>query len=423
MTLFKFIHAADVHLDSPLRGLSRYESAPVDSIRNACRRAFENLVDLAIEEQVAFVLLAGDLYDGDWKDYSTGLFLSQQMGRLGQHNISVFTVAGNHDAANRMTKALDGPANMRILSSRKVETITLDDLAVAIHGRSFGMQHVDENLAAGFTAAEKGVFNIGLLHTSLDGREGHAVYAPCTVDDLHSKGYQYWALGHIHKQEYVSKSPWIVFPGCIQGRHIRETGAKGCILVTVEDGTVSDVDSFSLDILRWVLCNVDLTDVIEIKEVLDRARKAIQLERASAGGRPIAMRIRFSGATALSDELASHPKRFEQQIKALGAEIAGDDLWIERVENVAIGKLDLVTALSEESAFGKLLQEILATPGNPDEIDGLKTVIADLRQKIPPETFSTDSFLNLDDHQTVERLVDEAKQMLVGRLLTVGGEK
>jgi len=421
--MFKFIHAADIHLDSPLRGLSRYESAPAESIRDACRRAFENLVDLAIEEKASFVLLAGDLYDGDWKDYSTGIFLSQQMGRLGQHNISVFTVAGNHDAANRMTKALDSPANMTILSSRKVETIKLDDLSVAIHGRSFGTQHVDENFAAGFAAAEKGMFNIGLLHTSLDGREGHAVYAPCSINDLHSKGYQYWALGHIHKQEFVSKDPWIVFPGCIQGRHIRETGAKGCVLVTVEDGTISKVEKFPLDVLRWALCSVDLTDATEMREVLERARKAIETKRGSADGRPIAMRIRFEGATSISDELAAYPERFEQQIKSLGAEIAGDDLWIERVENAVVGKLDLDSTLSDDSAFGKLLKDILVTPGNPDEISGLKDVIADLRQKIPSEAFGADSVLNLDENQTVERLVEEAKRMLVGRLLITGGAK
>ncbi len=421
--MFKFIHAADVHLDSPLRGLSRYESAPAESIRDACRRAFENLVDLAIEEKVAFVLLAGDLYDGDWKDYNTGIFLSQQIGRLGQHNILVFTVAGNHDAANRMTKALDCPTNMSILSSRKVETIKLDDLSVAIHGRSFGTQHVDENLAAGFAAAQKGMFNIGLLHTSLDGREGHAVYAPCSIDDLRSRGYQYWALGHIHKQEFVLEDPWIVFPGCVQGRHIRETGAKGCVLVTVEGGTVSEVERLPLDVLRWVLCSVDLADVAEMREVLECTRKAIENERTSADGRPIAMRIRFEGATTISDELAAYPERFKQQIKALGAEIAGDDLWIERVENAAVGKLDLDSALSDDSTFGKLLKEILATPGNPNEIGGLKDVIADLRQKIPSEAFSADSVLNLDENQTVERLVEEAKQMLVGRLLTVGGAK
>lgn len=421
--MFKFIHAADIHLDSPLRGLSRYESAPVESIRNACRRAFENLVDLAIEERVSFLLLAGDLYDGDWKDYSTGIFLNQQMGRLGHHNIPVFTVFGNHDAANRISKALDSPANMTIFSSRKVETIKLDHLAVAIHGRSFATQHVDENLVSGFAVAEKDMFNIGLLHTSLDGREGHALYAPCTTDDLRSRGYQYWALGHIHKQEFVLEEPWIVFPGSIQGRHIRETGAKGCVLVTVEEARVCKVERFSLDVLRWVLCSVDLTDAAEVREVLELTRKAIEEERRSAEGRPIAMRIRFKGATTISDELAAYPERFEHQIKALGAEIAGDDLWIERVENATVGKLDFDSTLSENSALGKLLREILATPGNPEEIVGLKDVIADLRQKIPSEAFGADSVLNLDDKQTVERLVEEARQMLVGRLLTVEGAK
>jgi len=421
--MFKFIHAADVHLDSPLRGLSRYESAPAESIRNACRRAFENLVDLAIEEKVSFVLLAGDLYDGDWKDYSTGIFLSRQMGRLGQHGISVFAVAGNHDAANRMTKALDPPPNMRILSSRKVETIRLDELGVAIHGRSFGTQHVDENLAAGFLAAERGIFNIGLLHTSLDGREGHAVYAPCSADDLCAKGYQYWALGHIHTQEFVSEDPWIVFPGCIQGRHIRESGAKGCVLVTVEDAAVSAVEKCPVDVLRWVECSVDLTDTAEMREVLELARKTIENQSQSADGRPIAMRIRFEGVSSIADELSAFPERFEQQIKAIGAEIAGDGLWIERVENAAVGRLDFESAYSEDSAFGKLLRDILSTPQNPDEISGLRDVIADLRQKIPSEAFGAKSALNLDENQTIKRLVDEAKHMLVGRLLTGGGVK
>ena len=421
--MFKFIHAADIHLDSPLRGLSRYESAPAESIRDACRRAFENLVDLAIDEKVSFVLLAGDLYDGDWKDYSTGIFLSKQMGRLGQHNISVFAVSGNHDAANRMTKALDTPANMTILSSLKTETVRLDDLGVAIHGRSFGTQHVDENLAAGFPDAEKGLFNIGLLHTSLDGREGHAVYAPCSADDLLSKGYQYWALGHIHKQETISRDPWIVFPGCIQGRHIRETDAKGCVLVTIEDGPVISVDNHQLDVLRWVECIVDLTDSVEMQEILERTRVSVENARSSGDGLPIAMRIRFEGATLLSDELAAYPERFEQQIKAFGAELAGDELWIERVENATVGKLDLESALSDDNALGKLLQDILATSDNPDEIDGLNDIIAGIRQKIPAEVFDSESVLDLGEPQTVERLLSEAKHLLIGRLLTVEGTK
>lgn len=420
--MFKFIHAADIHLDSPLRGLSRYESAPVETIRSACRRAFENLVDLAIEEKVAFVLLAGDLYDGDWKDYSTGIYLSRQIGRLSQYGIMVYAVAGNHDAANKMTKALDTPSNLKILSARKVETIKLDEVAVAIHGQSFGTQHVDKNLAAGYPAAEKGLFNVGLLHTSLDGREGHAVYAPCGLDDLRSKGYQYWALGHIHKQEIVSEDPLVVFSGCIQGRHIRETGSKGCMLVYVEDGGITDVEKTALDVLRWIRCTVDLTDVSDLQEVLARTRKSIEDQRAAAEGRLIALRIRYEGATAISQELFAYPERFEQQIRALGAEIGGDDLWVERIENAVTGKLDLNSVLTEDSTLATLLAEILATPDNPDEIARLKDVLELLRQKIPPDVFGADSILNLDDPQTIVRLVDEAKHMLIGRLLTVGGE-
>jgi len=421
--MFKFIHAADIHLDSPLSGLSRYESAPVESIRGACRRAFKNLIDVAIEEKVAFVILAGDLYDGDWKDYNTGIFLSQQMGRLGQHGIQVFVVAGNHDAENRMIKTLNCPSNMKILSNRKAETIKIDALAVAIHGRSFSTRHVDENLADSFGISEKGMFNIGLLHTSLDGREGHAVYAPCTLDDLRSKGYQYWALGHVHKQEIVSEEPWIVYPGCIQGRHIRETGPKGCILVTVEDGDVFEVEKIALDVMRWVQCDVDLTDVEDMREGLEIIRQAIEKGTISAADRPVAMRLRFHGATRISDELAAYPERLEQQIRALGAEIAGENLWIERVENAVIGKLDLDSSLEDDTAFGKLLRGIWDTPCNAEEINGLKDMMADLRQKMPSDAFGPDSALNLDEEPIVQRLIEEAKHMLIGRLLTKRGAK
>ncbi|MBU0654538.1 MAG: DNA repair exonuclease [Gammaproteobacteria bacterium] len=417
--MFKFIHAADIHLDSPLRGLSRHDSAPVESIRGACRRAFENLIDRAIEERVAFVLLAGDIYDGDWKDYSTGIFLSRQIGRLGQHNIKVFAVAGNHDAANRMTKALDSPANMQILSSRKVETVILDDLGAVIHGRSFGTQHVHDNLAAGFAPAAKGMFNIGLLHTSLDGREGHAPYAPCSVDDLCSKGYHYWALGHVHQQEFVSRDPWIVFPGCIQGRHSRETGAKGCVLVTVEDGAVSEVETIPLDVVRWALRRIDLSGTTDMREVLECTRKAIADELAAADGCTLALRIRLEGASNMADRLSAYPERLEQQIRALAAEMAGDEVWVERVENAVTGKLDLDTALADDNALARLLNDILAMSDHPDDVDGLQEVIVELRQKVPPEVFATESALNLADAHTIGRLVKEAKHLLVGRLLTV----
>jgi hypothetical protein len=160
-----------------------------------------------------------------------------------------------------------------------------------------------------------------------------------------------------------------------------------------------------------------------MREVLECARKIIEYEITSAEGLPIAMRIRFNGATPISDELSAYPERFEQRIIALGAEIASDELWIERVENATVGKLDLDSTLCDDSAFSILLKDILAISNNPDDIDGLKDVLTDLRQKIPSEAFRENSVLNLDENKTVERLVDEAKHMLVGRLLTAGGAK
>src|SRR3974390_1395346 len=132
-----FLHAADIHLDSPLNGLERYENAPVDRIRGATRRAFTRLIDLAIDKRVDFVLLAGDLYDGDWRDYNTGLFLARELRRLRDCHIPVFLIAGNHDAANKMTRSLRLPDNVRFFSQDRPETVALDALDVAIHGQSF----------------------------------------------------------------------------------------------------------------------------------------------------------------------------------------------------------------------------------------------------------------------------------------------
>ncbi|MCP5049968.1 MAG: DNA repair exonuclease, partial [bacterium] len=235
------MHTADIHLDSPLHRLEAYEGAPVEEVRQASRRAFENLIDFAVGESVDFVLIAGDLFDGDWKDYNTGLYFIRQVHRLKQADIYVFIISGNHDAAGRMTRVLPYLENVGVFSHKKPETKTLDTLKVAIHGQSFSTSAVTDNMALAYPDPVPGYFNIGLLHTSLNGREGHENYAPCTVEDLKNRGYDYWALGHVHQSEIVSSDPFIVFPGCIQGRHIRETGDKGGVLVTVESGSAPEV--------------------------------------------------------------------------------------------------------------------------------------------------------------------------------------
>src|ERR1039458_4377926 len=268
--MFQFIHAADIHLDSPLRGLSSFEGEPVEQIRTAARRAFESLVHLAIRESVAFVVIAGDLWDGDWPDAGPGLFFIKQAKRLRQADIPVYVVKGNHDAENALTRELRYPDNVHFFGHLRPETAPrgerehfdarLKQLNVAIHGQSFREANITGDLAAVYPAPVPGAFNIGLLHTCLDGDSRHYASAPASVDALAAKGYQYWALGHVHQRRAVERNGVpIVFPGNLQGRYIPETGPKGCELVTVDDGgrTVSPFER--LDVVRGLEEAVDLS--------------------------------------------------------------------------------------------------------------------------------------------------------------------
>ena len=174
----RFIHAADVHIDTPLVGLRAYKDAPAEQLRNATRDAFTELVTLAIDEQVDFMVIAGDLYDSTWPDFSTGLYFCGQMGRLNQANIPVYVLFGNHDAESEMTLKLKLPPNVRTFSAKKPETHLIDDLKVALHGRSFKTKAVTENTVTGYPAPVPGYVNIGVLHTALEGSAAHANYAP-----------------------------------------------------------------------------------------------------------------------------------------------------------------------------------------------------------------------------------------------------
>ena len=357
--MFRFIHAADPHLDSPLRGLEAHDGAPVQLLRGATRRAFENLVTLAIDEKIDFLLIAGDLYDGDWKDYNTGLFFRSQMVRLHHSGIPVYLIAGNHDAASVISRKLTLTENVRVFSTRTAETMEVPGLPAVIHGRGFPHRAVPENLALDYPAAVSGKFNIGLLHTSLNGRPGHDTYAPCSVQDLQAKGYAYWALGHIHQPEVISKKPWIVFAGNCQGRHARETGPRGCYLVTVNDHLdVESADWRNLDVVRWEVVEVDLTDMEEEPEVLRRIRDALTRAVENAEGRLLATRILLTGASPLHGTLVRDINRIRAETEAIAQDFGGDAIWIERIK-VATSPVYDPGELAERDALTKMVLESL----------------------------------------------------------------
>ena len=188
---------------------------------------------------------------------------------------------------------------------------------MAIHGQGFASRAVTENLAAAYPVADPALFHVGLLHTSLNGREGHATYAPTSSEVLTQKGYQYWALGHVHKREVVSKDPWIVFPGNLQGRNAREVGPKGCTLVTVEDGAISHIEERHVDVLRWSVCRVDVNDVTTTNDMLDRVSRALTADANHVEGRVLAARVAVIGRAACHDEIAANTDHWIEEIRAL----------------------------------------------------------------------------------------------------------
>ncbi len=413
--MFKFLHAADIHLDSPLRGLEQYEGAPVERMRQATRRALENLVRLAVEERVAFVILAGDLYDGDWRDYQTGLFLVRQMSLLHEAGIKVFVISGNHDAENKMTRSLQIPTLHRFKTDQ-AGTEHLKDWDVALHGQGFATAAVKDNLVPGYPKATPGCFNIGILHTGLDGREGHARYAPCVLDDLRSRGYDYWALGHVHKRDIVDEAPFVVFPGNIQGRHIREDGPKGCLIVTVDRAQVQDCRFEALDVVRWKRCQVDAAGAADLDDVLDRTVESLTSLTQSADDRLLAVRVEIRGACKAHNVLVAQARHVEQEVRSLALQHVGDLAWIEKVkfETTIPGQSQ---SFAEDGPLEELHSLIQELRDNEASLKEWAAPLDELKKKLPLDLQGDD--LPLDDPANLRRLLDQVEPLLLERLLNV----
>jgi DNA repair protein SbcD/Mre11 len=386
MTSFRFIHTADIHLDSPLRGLAGYDGPAVECIRTATRQAFDNLMSEAIDQKIDFVVIAGDLYDGDWRDYQTGLFFARQMGRLSKAKIPAFVLYGNHDAESQITRRLSMPEGVNVFSARKPESFTLSELGVALHGQSFRQRDVTDNLAATYPVPVNGVFNIGVLHTGMGGMDGHANYAPCTIDDLVTKGYDYWALGHVHHGVVLHQNPHVVFPGNLQGRHIREAGPKGAYLVSVEDREIVEFGPLHTDVVRWAHLQVSVDGCDRNAEALERVRKAVeQAIDDGADSRLLACRIELTGRTEIHGHLLISTEHLlaEAQAAALGF---GDAVaWIERVVVSTEPMLDPEALAGREDALGELHRMLGDAAADPELLGQLDADVGELVRKLPPE--------------------------------------
>ncbi len=421
----KFLHTADIHLDSPLTGLSAAGDCPLDRLRESTRRALANLIDHALAEAVDFVVIAGDLYDGTWRDFTTGLYFARQMARLDQAGIPAYVVLGNHDAESRLTRTLRLPENVHVFPADRAETVFFPDRSVALHGRSFPTAAVSENFALAYPPAAPGCFNIGLLHTAAGGREAHANYAPCALPDLLAKGYDYWALGHVHAREVLHEHPHIVFPGNLQGRHIRETGPKGFTMVRVDEGRVVAADPVAADVVRWLRCPVDLAGAADLHDAIDTIEAALRSVLDEAEDRLAVVRLVLEGASPAHAHLAVQRDRLIAECHAAASRVSSD-LWIEKVEVGTRALFDRDAAAARADAIGALIRSVDTLAADGDARAALAVELDELVSRLPDE-------LKADWSQTptaptgaariagsrLDRVIAAARSLLTARILDV----
>jgi len=417
----RFIHTADIHLDSPFAGLSDKTDAPVERLKGSTRRALSNLVDYAIQEAIDFVVVAGDLYDGDWKDYPTGLFFVEQMSRLGRASIPVYVLHGNHDAQSKITRSLTMPENVYVFPAKRPHTHHLREHHVALHGQSFPTPAVADNLARTYPEAVRGCFNIGVLHTAAGGREGHANYAPCAVDDLLAKDYDYWALGHVHAREVVHEHPHVVFPGNLQGRNIRETGSKGFTVVTVEEQCIKTVEHVPADVVRWSRADVDATGCIDTDEAIGRAAKVFADEAEKADGRLLVLRVTFAGRTGLDGYFRDHPDALLADCRATASAVS-EDIWIEKIRAETTAVHDVNLAASRPDAIGALVRSVDDLKEDHAGLAALAAELEKLLTRMPEELGRDAASIKQLDGDRLAAIVEDAKVLLVNRLLEAAAE-
>jgi exonuclease SbcD len=416
MNSYKILHCADLHLGSPLRGLEADPDAPAALIRDAARQALTNLVDFAIAEQVSVVLIAGDLFDGQWQHVPTSRFLTAELTRLAMAGIHTVAVSGNHDAESTISSPARWPIQARMLRADKAETVSFDELGLHIHGRSFPARAVPDSFLPNFPDRKPGAMNIGLLHSSATGSDSHASYAPCTVEEMKALGYEYWALGHIHKRTEISRDPWIVFPGNLQGRHSGETGEKGATLIHVTAGAITDVAHHTLDVVRWARIKADITGATDQDAALTIIRHDIADALQAASPRLLAARLLVHGQTEAHADLLRDSAATREKIRGEAAAAGGAGrLWLEKIDIETEPQTARTPATELEHL---LLREIQAPPAETITAPmqkwaaGLLDKYGPLRAEIANET----GMIQLANGVIAPELMHAARALLDARL-------
>lgn len=374
--MIKLIHTADVHLDSPLQTLALRDSELQEKVQGASRNAFTRIVEQALEQQVAAVLISGDLFDRTARSPKTAAFLLAELTRLKEADIKVFYIKGNHDAQNPLTGETTLPENVHVFDGEG-DKVQLEGAEVWIHGVSFSGKKAEKSLLGKFAAPVPDAINIGLLHTSLNGSASHDVYAPCSVQELTDTGFNYWALGHIHKRQVHSEAPWIVMPGIPQGRDIGEPGPQSATLITIDEGniTTSEFPTSSIEFTSLLLDVGELDDAMELQAL---AKSELQKLADSLHSDDAVVRVRLQGQSAFRWQWLRDRDQWEETFN-LTCRGTGR-LWMEKlIFEVA----DIPKAVADKSALGELAEIMSAMRSEDAFADNSVELINEILSALP----------------------------------------
>lgn len=401
----KILHTADIHLDSPLRSLAMRDPDLKEQVQTATRSAFTRIVDTAISENVDALLIAGDVFDGTERSARTAAYLTGQLDRLRNAGIRVFYIKGNHDAENPLTGELSLPDNVHIFDGRGGKVQLSDD--IWIHGVSFANRHAPESLLPKFTVPVAGAINIAMLHTSLAGAAGHDPYAPCAVNDLVAAGFDYWALGHVHRRQVHFEAPWVVMPGTPQGRDIGEPGPKSATLLTIAD--TIEVTEVLTSTVEFLNVSIDVSGTENEDDLRDLLRQALRETANTLASDSGVVRLNLTGST---------PRRWQI--------LRDQDVWAESASNLAreTGSLWLdkllfnLTDITEAGAtatdeLAALMETIRLEPGFAETCRAeLETILAELPAQRRGELVPNASAMDV----LAQRLAEAGAQRMLARM-------
>jgi DNA repair exonuclease SbcCD nuclease subunit len=417
---FRFVHTADIHLDSPLRTLALRDPDLAALIGGATRTAFRNTIDLCLSQRVDALMIAGDLYDGAQTSMKTATFLAGELHRLHEAGIRTFIVRGNHDAESRITNELVLPDGVHVFRGRAgVEVLegAADGRDVAVHGISFAQPRAPDSLLPKFRAAVPDAVNIGLLHTSLGGAAGHDTYAPCSVADLVATGFDYWGLGHVHARNvHRAAAPTVVMPGQPQGRDINEAGPKSVTLVALAgDGTVS-LSEHVTAVAQFERVPVDVTGLDDWRDVVGAIGDALAVARDAAPCDHLVARVGLRGASALAWRVRVDADALLAEAR-LRAERLGRT-WVESLDHdvrAAAGPAEPAPGTADPVAE---LRALIAgeVHGSPAFQALARQMAEDLRDQLPREVRDVLGNDEAAFETTLARLIDEGAQDVLAHL-------